>query len=54
VSGIDLQASADATQAPNYNLNGIAAIVVTGASLFGGEGARVGAALASFLFANGR
>lgn len=44
-------ASADATQAPNYNLNCIAAVVVGGTSLFGGEGTLVGAALASFLFA---
>jgi ribose transport system permease protein len=44
-------ASADATQAPNYNLNCIAAVVVGGTSLFGGEGTLVGTALASFLFA---
>jgi len=44
-------ASADATQAPNYNLNCIAAVVVGGTSLLGGEGTLVGTALASFLFA---
>ncbi len=44
-------ASADATQAPNYNLSCIAAVVVGGTSLFGGEGTLVGTALAAFLFA---
>lgn len=44
-------ASADATQAPNYNLNAIAAVVVGGTSLLGGEGTLVGTALAAFLFA---
>ncbi len=44
-------ASADATQAPNYNLICIAAVVVGGTSFFGGEGTLVGTALASFLFA---
>jgi ribose transport system permease protein len=44
-------ASADATQAPNYNLNVIAAVVVGGTSLYGGEGTLVGTALAAWLFA---
>jgi ribose transport system permease protein len=44
-------ASADATQAPNYNLNAIAAVVVGGTSLRGGEGTLVGTALAAWLFA---
>jgi ribose transport system permease protein len=44
-------ASAVATQAPNYNLNAIAAVVVGGTSLFGGEGTLLGTALAAVLFA---
>jgi ribose transport system permease protein len=44
-------ASAVATQAPNYNLNAIAAVVVGGTSLRGGEGTLVGTVLAAFLFA---
>jgi ribose transport system permease protein len=44
-------ASAHATQAPNYNLNAIAAVVVGGTSLRGGEGTLVGTALAAWLFA---
>ncbi|MGH7120226.1 MAG: ABC transporter permease [Acetobacteraceae bacterium] len=44
-------ASAVATQAPNYNLNTIAAVVVGGTSLFGGEGTLLGTVLASWLFA---
>ena len=44
-------ASAVATQAPNYNLNAIAAVVVGGTSLFGGEGTLLGTMLASWLFA---
>ena len=44
-------ASAVATQAPNYNLNAIAAVVVGGTSLFGGEGTLVGTVLAAWLFA---
>jgi ribose transport system permease protein len=44
-------ASADVTQAPNYNLSCIAAVVVGGTSLLGGEGTLVGTALAAFLFA---
>jgi ribose transport system permease protein len=44
-------ASADATQAPNYNLNAIAVVVVGGTSLRGGEGTLVGTALAAWLFA---
>jgi ribose transport system permease protein len=44
-------ASADPTQAPNYNLNVIAAVVVGGTSLRGGEGTLVGTALAAWLFA---
>ena len=44
-------ASAVATQAPNYNLNAIAAVVVGGTSLFGGEGTLLGTVLASWLFA---
>ncbi len=44
-------ASADATQAPNYNLNAIAAVVVGGTSLYGGEGTLLGTALAAWLFA---
>jgi ribose transport system permease protein len=43
--------SADVTQAPNYNLSCIAAVVVGGTSLLGGEGTLVGTALAAFLFA---
>jgi ribose transport system permease protein len=44
-------ASAVATQAPNYNLNTIAAVVVGGTSLSGGEGTLMGTVLASWLFA---
>lgn len=44
-------ASAVATQAPNYNLNAIAAVVVGGTSLYGGEGTLLGTALAAWLFA---
>lgn len=44
-------ASAVATQAPNYNLNAIAAVVVGGTSLFGGEGTLLGTVLAAWLFA---
>jgi ribose transport system permease protein len=44
-------ASADATQAPNYNLSAIAVVVVGGTSLRGGEGTLVGTALAAWLFA---
>jgi ribose transport system permease protein len=44
-------ASADATQAPNYNLAAIAVVVVGGTSLRGGEGTLVGTALAAWLFA---
>lgn len=44
-------ASAVATQAPNYNLNTIAAVVVGGTSLFGGEGTLLGTVLAAWLFA---
>jgi ribose transport system permease protein len=44
-------ASAVATQAPNYNLNAIAAVVVGGTSLYGGGGTLLGTALAAFLFA---
>jgi ribose transport system permease protein len=44
-------ASAVATQAPNYNLNTIAAVVVGGTSLSGGEGTLLGTVLASWLFA---
>ncbi len=44
-------ASAVATQAPNYNLNTIAAVVVGGTSLSGGEGTLLGTVLASRLFA---
>jgi ribose transport system permease protein len=44
-------ASADATEAPDYNLNAIAAVVVGGTSLLGGEGTLVGTGLAAFLFA---
>lgn len=44
-------ASAVATQAPNYNLNTIAAVVVGGTSLSGGEGTLLGTALAAWLFA---
>jgi len=54
VAGILLSgylASADATQAPNYNLNAIAVVVVGGTSLRGGEGTLVGTALAAWLFA---
>jgi ribose transport system permease protein len=43
--------SADATQAPNYNLNAIAVVVVGGTSLRGGEGTLLGTALAAWLFA---
>jgi ribose transport system permease protein len=44
-------ASADATEAPDYNLNAIAAVVVGGTSLLGGEGTLLGTAVAAFLFA---
>ncbi len=44
-------ASAVATQAPNYNLNTIAAVVVGGTSLYGGEGTLLGTVLAAWLFA---
>jgi ribose transport system permease protein len=44
-------ASAVATQAPNYNLNTIAAVVVGGTSLSGGEGTLLGTVLASWLSA---
>lgn len=44
-------ASADATQAPNYNLSAIAVVVVGGTSLRGGEGTLVGTVLAAWLFA---
>src|SRR3981081_4708490 len=44
-------ASADATQAPNYNLTAIAVVVVGGTILRGGEGTLVGTALAAWLFA---
>lgn len=44
-------ASADATQSPNYNLDAIAAVVVGGTSLAGGEGTLLGTMLASWLFA---
>ena len=44
-------ASAVATQSPNYNLDAIAAVVVGGTSLAGGEGTLVGTVLASWLFA---
>jgi ribose transport system permease protein len=44
-------ASAVATQAPNYNLNAIAAVVVGGTSLAGGEGTLLGTILAAWLFA---
>jgi ribose transport system permease protein len=44
-------ASAVATQAPNYNLNAIAAVVVGGTSLYGGEGTLLGTVLAAWLFA---
>lgn len=44
-------ASAVATQAPNYNLNAIAAVVVGGTSLFGGEGTLLGTVMAAWLFA---
>lgn len=43
--------SAVATQAPNYNLNAIAAVVVGGTSLRGGEGTLLGTVLAAWLFA---
>jgi ribose transport system permease protein len=43
--------SAVATQAPNYNLNAIAAVVVGGTSLRGGEGTLLGTLLAAWLFA---
>jgi ribose transport system permease protein len=43
--------SADPTQAPNYNLNAIAIVVVGGTSLRGGEGTLLGTALAAWLFA---
>jgi ribose transport system permease protein len=42
--------SAVATQAPNYNLNAIAAVVVGGTSLRGGEGTLLGTVLAAWLF----
>jgi ribose transport system permease protein len=44
-------ASAIATQAPNYNLAVISAVVVGGTSLRGGEGSLVGTLLAAWLFA---
>ena len=44
-------ASAVATQAPNYNLSAISAVVVGGTSLRGGEGSLVGTLLAACLFA---
>ncbi len=44
-------ASAVATQAPNYNLSAIAAVVVGGTSLRGGEGTLIGTVLAAWLFA---
>jgi ribose transport system permease protein len=44
-------ASAVETQAPNYNLNAIAAVVVGGTSLAGGEGTLLGTVLACWLFA---
>jgi ribose transport system permease protein len=44
-------ASAIATQAPNYNLSVISAVVVGGTSLRGGEGSLVGTLLAAWLFA---
>jgi ribose transport system permease protein len=44
-------ASAIATQAPNYNLQVISAVVVGGTSLRGGEGSLVGTLLAAWLFA---
>ena len=44
-------ASAVATQAPNYNLSAIAAVVVGGTSLRGGEGTLIGTVLAACLFA---
>jgi ribose transport system permease protein len=44
-------ASAVATQSPNYNLDTIAAVVVGGTSLAGGEGTLLGTVLASWLFA---
>jgi len=43
-------ASAVATQAPNYNLDTIAAVVVGGTGLNGGEGTLLGTMLASWLF----
>jgi ribose transport system permease protein len=43
--------SAIATQAPNYNLSVISAVVVGGTSLRGGEGSLVGTLLAAWLFA---
>jgi ribose transport system permease protein len=43
-------ASAIVTQAPNYNLSTISAVVVGGTSLRGGEGSLTGSVLASFLF----
>jgi ribose transport system permease protein len=44
-------ASAIATQATNYNLNAIAAVVVGGTSLAGGRGTLLGTAAAALLFA---
>ena len=44
-------ASAIATQATNYNLNTIAAVVVGGTSLAGGRGTLLGTAAAALLFA---
>lgn len=44
-------ASADATQSPTYNLTTIAAVVVGGTSLAGGEGTLIGSTLACWLFA---
>jgi ribose transport system permease protein len=44
-------ASAIATQAPNYNLSVISAVVVGGTSLRGGQGSLVGTLLSAWLFA---
>jgi ribose transport system permease protein len=43
-------ASAIVTQAPNYNLSAISAVVVGGTSLRGGEGSLIGSVLAAILF----
>jgi ribose transport system permease protein len=43
--------SANAAQAPNYNLNTIAVVVIGGTSLMGGEATLVGTALGAWLFA---